>query len=116
MGREMIAGVLVGLAAVPAAATAGDYTASGAIAANDLRRAEQVLLAARRVGPERPELMLNLAAVYRRTGRDAQAREMYRAVLEQPAATLAMADGSVASSHALAGAALARRPLSVAMR
>lgn len=94
------------LLAVPAAAR--DRTAYQAIAAGDLSDAERMLIAERRIHPQRPELMLNLAAVYERTGRSANARALYREVLSRDAVALDMANGATMSSHDIANVGLAR--------
>ena len=104
---------LVSAAAVGAAMLAGapvhakDPTAHRAIAAQDYAKAERRLTAERRIYPGRPELMLNLAAVYMRTGRAEQARALYQDVLARPEVALDMPSGRVASSHAVADAAMA---------
>lgn len=85
-------------------ATAKDRTGYRAIAAGDLAKAERNLVAERRIFPQRPELMLNLAAVYARTGRVAEARALYDAALIAPAVELDVAGGNVASSHDVARA------------
>lgn len=86
---------------------ANDYTGYKAIAARNYAEAERRLINERRVFPNRPELMLNLAAVYLKTGRDEQARALYAEVLDRPAVAMDMPSGKVASSHAVAGTALA---------
>ena len=58
MRGMMILGVIAGLAAVPA--TAGERTGFASIRAGDLPSAERMLVAERRIYPNRPELMLNL--------------------------------------------------------
>lgn len=73
-----------------------------AIAAGDYDRAERHLLAEQRIFPTRPEVMLNLAAVYARTGRVAEARAMYHRVLALKPVAMDVADGQVAASHAVA--------------
>jgi Flp pilus assembly protein TadD len=108
--------VILALAAGATPALASDRTGYTAIAAGNLSVAEQRLVAERRIFPDRPELMLNLAAVYRSTGRDAQARALYTAVLEQPAVALDMPSGAVESSHDLAQRALARFSTQMATR
>jgi hypothetical protein len=101
---------LIVLAAVSAATPtlAADRSGYSQIAAGNLSDAEQRIVAERRIFPDRPELMLNLAAVYRNTGRDAQARALYAAVLDRPAVSMDLPSGAVASSHAVAQRALAR--------
>lgn len=93
--------------AVTAPVHAKDRTGYHAISAQDYAGAERRLTAERRIFPNRPELMLNLAAVYLKTGRAEQARALYAEVLDRPAAAMDMPSGRVASSHAVAGTALA---------
>ncbi|UVO51834.1 tetratricopeptide repeat protein [Sphingomonas sp. SUN019] len=81
-----------------------DRTGYRAIAAGDLALAERDLVAERRIFPQRPELMLNLAAVYARTGRVAEARALYDAALNAPAVELDISGGKVATSHEVARA------------
>jgi len=90
------------------AATAQDRTGYRAIAAGDLASAEQRIAAERRIFPERPELMLNLATVYGRTGRQADARALYAAVLDRPAVMMDMPNGAIRSSHELATVGITR--------
>jgi Flp pilus assembly protein TadD len=107
MRKLVVAAVLVAALASPAlagSAAARDRTGYQAIAAGDLASAERNLIAERRIFPQRPELMLNLAAVYARTGRVAEARALYDAALGAPAVELDVAGGKVASSHDVARA------------
>ncbi|WP_299648719.1 tetratricopeptide repeat protein [Sphingomonas bacterium] len=90
------------------AAVATDRNGYRAIAAGDFRTAVQRLEAERRIHPQRPELMLNLAAAYRRTGRSADARALYHLVLRRPVVMLDLPSGDVASSRDLANTGLAR--------
>ena len=100
----LIAGVM--LSGVSGAAFASERTAFAAIKQGDFNTAERTLLAERRIFPSRPELMLNLAAVYRSTGRQEEARDLYRAVLAQPDALMDVTADRTASSHTLANAGL----------
>lgn len=97
---------------------AQEYTGHRAIAAKDYDGAERRLVAQRRARPDQPELMLNLGAVYAKTGRAAQARDLYAEVLRRPSAAMDLPSGRVASSHELATAALASldRPPAFAAR
>lgn len=101
------------LAAPPATV---DRTGYIAIAAGDLSMAEQRIVAERRIFPQRPELMLNLASVYHRTGRESEARALYAAVLARPAVEMDLPSGAVASSHDLANRALSRQMPQIATR
>ena len=82
----------------------------------DLAQAEQTIEAERAIFPTRPELMLNLAAVYARTGRVTQARSLYGQVLEQESVAMDLPDGSVQSSHVLAQRGLLRLGSTIASR
>ena len=101
--------IVLGLAAIAAApAAAKDRMGLQAIASGDFGAAERTLVAERRIFPGRPELMLNLAAVYRQTGRVAAARDLYTEAASAPDVMLALPNGGTASSRDLASAALAR--------
>lgn len=103
---------------VHAQARQEDRTGYRAIAAQDLSRAERRLVAERRIYPGRPELMLNLAAVYGRTGRAQEARALYADVLAAPPVAMDLASGAVASSHQIAtrGMAALERSTAIAAR
>ena len=103
-----LAGSLLVATLIATPAVAGDRTGYQAIAAGDFAKAERTLTAERRIFPNRPELMLNLATVYERTNRRSEARAMYASVLERDAVMLDMPSGAVVSSHALAKAAMVR--------
>ena len=75
--------VVLALVGAAAPALAADQNGYQAIVSGDLSAAERHILAEQAVYPGRPELMLNLAAVYRRTGREAGARALYKRVLER---------------------------------
>ena len=108
------AAVLVASIATPVIAK--DRVGYQAIASGSLARAEQTIAAERAIFPDRPELMLNLAAVYARTGREAQARALYGDVLGREAVAMDLADGSVRTSHELARAGMARLTTAMATR
>jgi Flp pilus assembly protein TadD len=120
MMRKSVLFVLATLgAATPALAGQSatvDRTGYTAIAAGDLSTAEQRIVAERKIFPQRPELMLNLASVYRRTGRESEARALYTAVLERPSVAMDLPSGTVMSSHDLASRALARQGQQLATR
>ena len=107
---RMIFIVALGMTAATAPAMAAERTGFQAISAGNLPMAERQIDAAMRVTPGRPELMLNLAAVYLETGRDAQARALYSAVLRDPAVAMDMPSGAVMSSHDVAMRGLQRLP------
>lgn len=108
--------VLLGLSVIATPALAADRNGYAQIAAGNMQAAEQRITAERRIFPDRPELMLNLAAVYRQTGREAQARALYATVLDRPAVALDLPSGAVVSSHDLASRALARSATQIATR
>lgn len=72
------------------------------IADGNFDAAEVSLQAASIAEPDEPLVLINLAQVYRRTGRVDQARAMYRRVLETPNADLVLGDYRTAWSHDLA--------------
>jgi tetratricopeptide (TPR) repeat protein len=98
------------LAALPvqAQSRAGDPVASAAIFRGDYAEAERMLMSELRIYPERPELLLNLAAVYAQTGRTAKAQDLYRHVLARRAVMLDLPSSEAVSSHAVATAGLQR--------
>jgi len=102
----LIAGIVV--AGAGSATVASDRTGYSAIKHGDFSTAEKTLVAERRIFPARPELMLNLATVYRNTGRQQEARELYQAVLQRPDMLMDVTADRTASSHVLASAGLAR--------
>jgi Tfp pilus assembly protein PilF len=105
---RIVMATVLSVALIGGAAQAQDRTGYQAIAAGDLSAAEQRLERELRIFPDRPELMLNMAAVYGRTGRAAEARALYASVLDRPATMMDMPDGAVRSSHELASTGLAR--------
>jgi Flp pilus assembly protein TadD len=120
MMRKTVLFVLATLGAATSAlagqSVAVDRTGYGAIAAGDFSTAEQRIVAERKIFPQRPELMLNLASVYHRTGRESEARALYAAVLDRPAVAMDLPSGAVVSSHDLASRALARQAQQIATR
>ncbi|MCW3838036.1 tetratricopeptide repeat protein [Sphingomonas canadensis] len=96
------------LGALPAQAQSNEGTGSAAIARGDLAAAERELTAELRIHPGRPELLLNLAAVYSRTGREAQARSLYLRVLSQDDVLMDLSADRTAGSHAIAQTGLQR--------
>ncbi|MDO9489634.1 MAG: hypothetical protein Q7J32_14765 [Sphingomonadaceae bacterium] len=78
-----------------------------AIMDSDWKRAEQ-MLAASSAAETDPARLLNLAHVYRKTGRELAAKKLYEAVLAERDMTLELASGEAASAHELAQRALAR--------
>ena len=109
----LIALVLAGSAT---SAFAADRTGYTAIAAGNMSVAEQRIVEERRIFPDRPELMLNLAVAYARIGRAADARTLYDDVLQRPAVAMDMPDGAVVSSHDVATRGLSRLQTRIATR
>lgn len=114
--RTMIVTMMLAAVGVAMPAAAKDRTGYHAIAAGDLTQAQATLARERAIFPDRPELMLNQAAVYARTGRLAEARALYGDVLQRTSVALDLPDGSVASSHAVAERGLARLTATIASR
>ncbi len=104
--RKILASIVLAapLALTPAAQaqTVEQPNAHLAIAAGDYDLAERQLLAEQRIFPARPEVMLNLAAVYARTGRVAEARALYHRVLALKPVAMDLSDGEIDASHAVA--------------
>jgi len=101
------------LAFVAAPAVAQDSSSlqpvsSEAIMAGKYARAEHDLLAELRIHPDRPELLLNLAAVYSQTNRPDEARTLYQRVLSQDDVLMDLAVNKTAGSHAIAQTGLDR--------
>lgn len=105
---------VAGLLATPALAK--DRSGYTAIAAGNLSQAEATLSAERAIYPRRPEVLLNLAAVYARTNRNAQARALYDDVLAAQPVALELADGGTMSSHDVAQRGLSRLGETLAAR
>jgi thioredoxin-like negative regulator of GroEL len=94
--------------AIPAQAQEDRAVASADIVNGAYNRAEQKLLAELRVHPNRPELLLNLAAVYVQTGRETEARTLYSQVLAQADVLMDLSAQRTAGSHAIAQNGLKR--------
>lgn len=109
-------GMLVLAAMIASPALAADRIGYEAIAAGDLSRAERALSAERAIFPRRPEVLLNLAAIYARTNRAAQARALYDDVLTAAPVALDVADGYTLSSHDVAQRGLSRLGQTLAVR
>lgn len=97
----------------PAAAQRTGYQA---IVAGDFATATRQIEAERRIFPQRPELMLNLAVAYARMGRTADARALYADVLRRPVVAMDMPNGAVLSSHDVAARGLSRLTTALATR
>lgn len=68
--------------------------------------AERKLTAEARIFPNKPEVLLNLAAIYTKTGRVGEARALYNRVLALQPVAMDVVDGQVAPSHLIAGRGL----------
>jgi predicted Zn-dependent protease len=95
------------IAAFPAQAQ-DSAVASTQIADGAYSQAEARLLAELRIHPGRPELLLNLAAVYAKTGRAGEARSLYTRVLSQDDVLMDLSTDQTAGSHAVAQRGLRR--------
>lgn len=113
--RTMILAVAVAACAMGPAA-ASERTGFAAIKAGDWQAAERMLLSQRDRFADRPELALNLAAIYVATGRKAAALSLYRQVQAEPEIAMDMADGRVVGSHAIASKGIDRLTPAVAQR
>lgn len=85
-----------------APATFAQDRATTAIASGDYTTAEKILEAKLRKHPGTPELLLNLAAVYIGTGREAEARTLYAEVLRQRDVLMDVSATRTLGSHAVA--------------
>lgn len=104
--RAAIASIVLAapLALIPAAHAEkldGPY-AHATIQRGDYAAAERKLLAEARVFPNKPEVLLNLAAIYTKTGRVSEARALYNRVLALQPVAMDVVDGQVAPSHLIA--------------
>lgn len=113
--RLIVATMLAG-ACLTTPALAQDRTGYQAISAGNYAEATKQIEAERRIFPERPELMLNLAVAYARTGRTGEARALYSDVLQRPVVAMDMPDGRVLSSHDVATLGLSRLTTTLATR
>lgn len=104
---------LVILAAAPLVAALPVHAQDSSVASTqivqgDYSAAEAKLLDALRASPERPELLLNLAAVYAKTGRTNEARSLYTRVLSSDNVLMDLSAQRTAGSHAIAQRGLSR--------
>ncbi len=121
MMNKVVSSILVAsLAAAGSAApaqTRTDPMAAHAITRGDFAAAEQRLVAERRIFRDRPEILLNLAAIYACTGRAPEARTLYEKVLATDDVLMDLSTDQSASSHQVAQTGLTRldcRPTRVA--
>ena len=106
--RYALSALVLVASALPIAAAAQERTGYTQIATGNYVQAEQTLTAERRIFPQKPELMLNLAAVYQRTDRATEARALYAAVLAQANVLMDVSAERTAWSHDLAQTGLRR--------
>lgn len=102
MKFKLIAGALVAIGLSTAAGAQGNPYGYDQIAAKNLQAAERTLVAQSAVEPDEPSVLLNLAFVYKKTGRAAEANALYERVLAQPDVLMALGSGKPAWSHAVA--------------
>lgn len=102
--------VMAALVAISGPALAQEYGYQQ-IADGKLLLAESTLETARVAEPGEPSVMINLAAIYARTGRTEQAQAMYRQVLASENVQLEMGDHRPAWSHDLARRGLQRNEM-----
>ncbi len=98
------------------AVQAQDFAGAGHILRGDLAAAERAIQAEQRLVPRDADLLLNLAFVYARTGRQAEARRLYRQVAAQPDELLDLPARRTVRAHAVAAAGLQRLDQQVAAR
>lgn len=114
--RLIVATMLAGACLTTPAVAQQDRTGYQAIAAGNYSEATRRIEAERRIFPDRPELMLNLALAYARTGKANEARALYSNVLQRPVVAMDMPDGSIVSSHDVATRGLSRLTTTLATR
>lgn len=108
IGFGLAAPLIVIAAPAQAQTPAGDPVARAAIVQGDYATAERRLLQELRIHPGRPELLLNLAAVYSQTGRVSEARGLYRQVIAQNDVLMDVSAERTVGSHAVANTGLRR--------
>lgn len=103
MLKFLLAGAALSIA-VPALAQpteVADPYGAGSISKERFGFIERKLEAAFQKGDRSPEVLLNLAAIRLKEGRSEEARDLYKAVLDQPNLDMATLNGS-AFSHEIA--------------
>jgi len=108
MFKVVLAGAALALA-VPALAQpteVADPYGAGSISKGRYTAVERKLQAAYEKGDRSPEVLLNLAAIRLQEKRATEARDLYKAVLNQPNADMATLNGA-AGSHEVAQRGLA---------
>ncbi|WP_353204523.1 tetratricopeptide repeat protein [Sphingomonas sp.] len=103
----LIALAAAALCASTAAVAADEGNGAVQIMKGDYVAAERIIRDQAKIFPGDPDLLLNLASVYRHTGRMSEARALYRAVLARPDELMDLPDTAVPqTAHTLASAAL----------
>lgn len=101
---------------IAAAASPVDNYAQQKIVLSQYANAARALEAQTHADPFDESALLNLAYVYRRTGREAEAVRLYRRVLQLENAELNTTSGKPSWSHDVARAALAAPSTTITMR
>lgn len=100
---------LAAVSAAPAMAQERqDPYAQALIAQGDYDTAERHLMAEARIYPNKPEVLLNLAAVMARTNRPDRAAQLYARVLAGKDMEMRLADDRVVMAHQIATTGMAR--------
>ncbi|MCD2325245.1 tetratricopeptide repeat protein [Sphingomonas sp. IC-56] len=99
---------LIAATAFPSAQAQENGAATRLITRGFYGEAEARLMRELRIYPDRPELLLNLAAVYARTGRVDAARSLYARVLSKDEVLMDLASQRTAGSHGIAKTGLDR--------
>lgn len=106
MSIKLVAAAAVSVLSLVAPAMAQDSSlAAREIMTGSYSAAEQKLLNQMRFD-QRPEVQLNLAAIYYATGRTEQARSLYEQVLQKDDVLMTVTTDRSAGSHAIAHAGL----------
>lgn len=107
--RTIICALLVVTAlGTSTAVRAEDDNGYSQIKQGDYAKAERLLVTQHKLYPGDTDLTINLAAVYARAGRLAEARALYADVLRRPQEVLDRDDGTAVYSHDLARAGVVR--------
>ena len=115
--RKLLA--TVAALAFATAAQAGDlqgFAGAKEIARGDYVAAERFITGQQRMFPRDADLLLNLAHVYARTGREAEARQLYEQVRAQPDDMLDLSRQRTVRAHVLAAAGLRALDRQIAAR
>lgn len=101
-----VAAVAVLIVGGASAASAENWNGAAQIARGDYAAAERIIVREQRLFPRDTDLLINLATVYARTGRVAEARRTYALAAAQPDEALEVASDRTVSSRRLATNAL----------